>query len=178
VWRSERLAAAAARIEVELDAAWAALSAEAGEGFTDAELAELVLAEPNRHEWRIVDAALARSVCPECGAQPGAGPRGCPPCDRADGFRFAAREIDRPGVPAGNEHAIRVASAVARTRDRYSPRARAGYELLLPDLIEGALPTTAEAQAVKARINRLSPEQCDRVRSIEELTEREERTAP
>ncbi len=67
----------------------------------------------------------------------------------ADGFRFAAREVDRPGVPPGNEHAIRVASAVARTRDRYSPRARVGYELLLPDLIDGALPSTPAGAGVQ-----------------------------
>ena len=95
----------------------------------------------------------------------------CGPCDLADGYRFAAREVDRPGVPPGNEHAIRVASAVARTRDRYSPRARVGYELLLPDLIDGALPSTPQAQAFKALINRLPPEECDRVRTITEVEE-------
>jgi hypothetical protein len=170
MWRSERLAAAIAAIESELDAAWARLRAEYPGG-SDAELAELVLQDPSEHPWRLVDAALARSTCFDCGARLGAGPRGCAPCDLADGFRFAAREVDRPGVPRGNEHAIRVSSAVARTRDRYTPRARVGYELLLPDLIEGALPTTPEAQAFKALINRLTPEQCDRVSSISEVEE-------
>ena len=93
------------------------------------------------------------------------------PCDLADGFRFAASEVDRPAVPPRNEHAIRVASAVARTRDRYSPRARVGYELLLPDLIDGVLPSTPQAQALKALINELTPEQCDRVTTIAEVEE-------
>lgn len=170
MWRSERLAAAIAGIESEVDAAWAQLRAEFP-GAGDAELAELVLQDTSEHPWRLVDAAMARTACRECGAQLGAGRRGCAACDLADGFRFAAREVDRPGVPRGNEHAIRVASAVARTRDRYAPRARAGYELLLPDLIDGTLPTTPEAQAFQALINKLSPEQCDRVATITEVEE-------
>ena len=170
MWRSERLAAAIAGIELQIDAAWAQLRAEFP-GAGDAELAELVLQDPSEHPWRLVDAALARTSCQECGAQLGAGRRGCGPCDLADGFRFAAREVDRPGVPRGNEHAIRVSSAVARTRDRYTPRARVGYELLLPDVIDGTLPTTPEAQAFKALINRLTPEQCDRVATIAEVEE-------
>lgn len=89
--------------------------------------------------------------------------------DAANGFRFAARETDRPNVPPGNEHAIRVASAVARTRDRYSPRARCGYEVGLPYVLAGELPTTSEAQALKAIINTLTDEQLETVVSYEEL---------
>jgi hypothetical protein len=81
-------------------------------------------------------------------------------------MRFGAREVDRPNVPAGNEHAIRVAFAVAHTRGRYSPRARVGYELLLPDLLAGTLPSTDQAQAAKALINKLTPQECDEVTSI------------
>jgi len=100
----------------------------------------------------------------------GSGPSGCRACDQANGFRFAAREIDRPGVPPGNEHAIRVASAVARTRDRYTPRARCGYELALPDLLAGTLPTTAQAQALKAAINQLSDEELETVLTVDDVT--------
>jgi hypothetical protein len=94
-------------------------------------------------------------------------------CTYYHGMRFGAREVDRPNVPAGNEHAIRVAFAVARTRTRYSPRARVGYELLLPGVLAGALPTTPQAQAAKALINKLTPEECDQVTSmadVEDLT--------
>ncbi len=56
---------------------------------------------------------------------------------------------------------IRVSSAVARTRHRYSPRARAGYELLLPDLLDGALPTTAQAQRAKHLINQLTDDELE-----------------
>ena len=100
------------------------------------------------------------------------GPVDCGRCEYVHGMRFAAREVDRPDVPPGNEHAIRVASAVARTRDRYSPRARAGYELLLPALIAGELPTTPQAQAAKAAINRLTPAECDTVTTLDEVLRR------
>lgn len=170
MWRSERLAAAVAQVEAEIDAAWADFRSGFA-GAADDELAALVLQDTSEHEWRLVDAALARSSCTACGAELGAGRRGCAPCDLADGYRFAAREIDRTGVPPGNEHALRVSSAVARTRHRYTPRARVGYELLLPDLMEGVLPTTPQAQALKALINTLTPEQCDRVRTLAEVEE-------
>jgi hypothetical protein len=90
----------------------------------------------------------------------------CQTCTYYHGMRFGAREVDRPNVPAGNEHAIRVAFAVAHTRTRYSPRARIGYELLLPELLAGTLPTTDQAQAAKAMINKLTPEECDHVTSL------------
>ncbi|MEU4593623.1 hypothetical protein [Micromonospora aurantiaca (nom. illeg.)] len=84
-------------------------------------------------------------------------------------MRFGARERDRPHVPPGNEHALRVATAVTRSRHRYSPRARVGYELVLPDLLAGALPTTPQAQAAKAFINTLTDDECDRVVSLAEV---------
>jgi hypothetical protein len=97
---------------------------------------------------------------------------GCARCDQENAYRFAAREIDRPNVPPGNEHALRVASAVARTRHRYSPRARCGYELALPALLAGDLPTTAEAQAGKAVINRLSDAERESITSLADVMPR------
>ena len=159
-----RFTAALRQVEDSIDAAWRTFCAESQvePGTPEArELAEVVLQDPSEFEWRIVDGALEQLSCPECGAGLGAGATGCASCDQANGFRFAGREIDRPGVPPGNEHAIRVSSAVARTRHRYSPRARAGYELLLPDLLDGALPTTAQAQHAKALINQLTDEELE-----------------
>jgi hypothetical protein len=77
--------------------------------------------------------------------------------------------VDRPGVPAGTEHALRVSSAVARTRDRYTPRARCGYELVLPDLLAGALPTTVEAQRGKALINALTDDDLEHLSTLADL---------
>ncbi|WP_433022474.1 hypothetical protein [Kribbella sp. CA-294648] len=155
-------------VEQSIDRAWEDLRAEFGTT-DEQELAELVLQDPAEFDWRVVDGALDRLTCDECGARLGAGPHGCANCDLANGFRFAAREVDRPNVPPGNEHAIRVASAVARTRHRYSPRARCGYELALPDLLAGTQPTTAEAQRYKALINQLADHELEELITVADL---------
>jgi hypothetical protein len=171
-WRSDGLARVVARLEAELDAAWTSLLTGSGvePGSSDEEaLAWLVIVDPAHHDWRVVDAALDRLTCPACGCRIARGPADCDRCAYHHGVRFGARETDRPGVPAGNEHAVRVAFAVARFRDRYQPRARVGYELVLPALVAGDLPTTRQAQAAKALIDRLTPEECDRVTSFAEV---------
>ncbi|MFI9454095.1 hypothetical protein [Amycolatopsis sp. NPDC052450] len=139
---------------------------------TEAEndLAELVVADTSAFEWRVVDAALDRLACDDCGNALGAGPTGCGKCDQANGFRFAAIETDRPATPPGTEHGLRVATAVARTRHRYGVRARCGFELGLPLLLQGELSGTAQAQAYRAAINKLTEEECERVTSFDEVT--------
>ncbi|MGO1056693.1 hypothetical protein [Crossiella sp. CA198] len=173
--RGGRPAVALVEIEASIESAWQAFQA----GFDvvagspeETALAEAVLQDPSEFEWRVVDGALNRLTCQDCHSTLGAGRVGCHRCDQANGYRFAAKEIDRPHVPPGNEHAIRVASAVARTRHRYSPRARCGYELALPGLLDGDLPTTAEAQAGKAAINKLSDAELDSVTSLSDVLAR------
>ena len=168
-------AVALEEIEASIEAAWQAFRAgfDVVAGSPDeTSLAEAVLQDPSEFEWRVVDSALNRLTCQDCRSPLGAGQVGCRRCDQANGYRFAAKEIDRPHVPPGNEHALRVASAVARTRHRYSPRARCGYELCLPSLLAGDLPTTAEAQAAKAAINKLSDAELDSVTSLSEVVAR------
>jgi hypothetical protein len=168
-----RLTTALREVEESIDAAWLGFCRESGvEVGSDEgrELARVVLQDPSEFGWRVVDGAMKQLTCDECGSGLGSGPSGCRACEQANGFRFAAREFDRPGVPPGNEHAIRVASAVARTRDRYTPRARCGYELALPDLLAGTLPTTAQAQALKAAINQLSDEELETVLTVDDVT--------
>ncbi|MFJ8052786.1 hypothetical protein [Streptomyces luteogriseus] len=121
-------------------------------------LAEMVAAEPDRHDWRIVDAALDRLVCPDCGGRLARGPVGCPACDLAHGFRYAAIETDRPGVPPGNEHAIRVNVSVVRRPQVTSESEVLVRRLLLPLLLAGFLPTTEEAQRVSALVKKSPPE--------------------
>lgn len=74
----------------------------------------MVTEEPDRHDWRVVDAAYDQLICGECGQKLSRGPNGCPACDLAHGFRFAAIEVDRPGAMPGNEHALRVNVSVVR----------------------------------------------------------------
>ncbi|GAB3838931.1 hypothetical protein [Kribbella italica] len=164
-----RFLAALQEVEESIDSAWRDFCR--AEGSTDEQgLAEIVLQDTSEFGWRVVDGALKQLTCSECGEGLGAGPTGCSKCQLANGFRFAAREVDRPKVPPGNEHAIRVSSAVARTRHRYSPRARAGYEILLPDLLAGVLPTTPEAQRIKAQINQLTDDELERVVTVNDLS--------
>lgn len=161
VWRTDAVASAVQQLEAEVRDAWVAFLAGWGVPAGSADelgLAGEVVADPGEHPWRVVDGALDRLTCPDCRERLGSGPVGCESCGFHDRMRFGAREVDRPGVVPGNEHALRVSFAVARNRHRYSPRARVGYELALPGLLTGGLPTTAEAQAAKALINRLTPD--------------------
>ncbi|MFI5734632.1 hypothetical protein ACIA49_31245 [Kribbella sp. NPDC051587] len=161
-----RFRSALQEVENSIDAAWLALCAESDvtPGTPEArELAEVVLQDTSEFDWRVVDGALKQLTCSECGSGLGAGPLGCAACDLANGFRFAAQETDRPDAQSRNEHALRVSSAVARTRHRYSPRARAGYELALPMLLAGKIPTTPQAQRAKDRINQLTDDQLDQL---------------
>ncbi|WND23313.1 hypothetical protein [Streptomyces violaceus] len=120
-------------------------------------LAELVVAEPDRHDWLVVDAALDRLACTDCGDRLGRGPAGCHACDLAHGFRYAAIETDRPGVPPGNEHAVRVNVSVVRRPQVTSESEVLVRRLLLPLLLVGFLPTTEEAQRMSALVKASSP---------------------
>lgn len=135
---------------------WSAFLARMGaaDGPDSTALAEIVAAEPDRHDWRVVDAALDRLTCPDCGDRLSRGPLGCAPCDLAHGFRYAAIETDRPGVPPGNEHGVRVNVSVVRRPHTTSPDELLARRLTLPVLLAGHLPTTAQAQRMSARIRR------------------------
>ncbi|MGW2180346.1 hypothetical protein ACWCXX_20015 [Streptomyces sp. NPDC001732] len=113
-------------------------------------VAELVVDEPDRHDWRVVDAALDRLTCPDCGDRLSRGPVGCPACDLAHGFRYAAVETDRPGVPPGNEHAVRVNVSVVRRPGTTSANEVLVRRLVLPFLLVGLTPTVEEAQRIAA----------------------------
>ncbi|MEV6591225.1 hypothetical protein [Streptomyces acidicola] len=144
-------------------------------------LGEMVAAEPNRHDWRVVDAALDRLACSECGGRLSRGPVGCSACDLAHGFRYAAIETDRPGVPPGNEHAIRVNVSVVRRPQVTSENEILGRRLVLPHLLVGLLPTIEEAQRMSALIKRSPPAQKTRLieQAIEEtLGRRRDRSRP
>ncbi|MGW2250102.1 hypothetical protein ACWCXH_07875 [Kitasatospora sp. NPDC001660] len=155
---------------------WSALLARLGaNGERDAvALAEMVVAEPDRHDWRVVDAALDRLTCPDCGDRLARGPVGCAACDLAHGFRYAAIETDRPGVPRGNEHGVRVNVSVVRRPHVTSADELLARRLMLPLLLMGRLPTTEEAQRMSARIRRTPAAQRPQVieQAVEELLRR------
>jgi hypothetical protein len=161
-----------------MDWAWATLlenrAVEPGSR-GEVDLAWLVVDHPAEHDWRVVDAAFDRLSCPDCERELTTGPVTCRTCTHYHGTRFAAREHDRPNVQAGNEHAVRVACAVARARTRYSPRARVGYELLLPLMLDGTVPTIVQAEAARALINELTDEECDQVTSMSDVENRARR---
>ena len=155
--------------------AWARLRSEVEFDGRDAELAELVLDDPASQLWRTVDAALDRSICTECGAGLGSGQRGCSSCDFADGIRFLGQEPDRPGVPPGNEHALRGALTVVRHPHRWPAEAVAGNRLYLPLFAAGDLPTKAERYALLAG---LRSGLGDRLAGAASFTEMARRVAP
>ncbi|WP_240506136.1 hypothetical protein [Thermoactinospora rubra] len=140
----------AALVDEIVETGWRAFVERDFPGFDERELAEMVAEEPDRHEWRVVDAAYDRLTCRECGERLSRGPVGCTACDLANGFRFSAIEVDRPGVPPGNEHALRVNVAVVRRPHWESPAELIARRLALPILLEGHLPTTRQAQAARA----------------------------
>ncbi|MEV8341825.1 hypothetical protein [Streptomyces niveus] len=141
----------------------------------EAALAEMVSAEPDRHDWRVVDAALDRLHCARCGDRLGRGPVGCFVCDQAHGFRYAAVETDRLGVPRGNEHAVRVNVSVLRRPHVTSANELLARRLLLPLLLAGFLPTTQEAQRMSALIKSGTPAQATRLveQAIEDAVARQ-----
>ncbi|WP_230985135.1 hypothetical protein [Microbispora oryzae] len=134
-------------------------------------VAGMVVGEPDRHDWRVVDAAYDRLTCPECGGRLSRGPAGCGPCDFANGFRYVAIEVDRPGVPPGNEHAIRVNVSVVRRPHALSARELLVRRVLLPALLVGYLPTTEEAQRASALL-RDNPTYETAVRLLDALVSR------
>ncbi|MBC9716093.1 hypothetical protein H9Y04_26480 [Streptomyces sp. TRM66268-LWL] len=132
-------------------------------------LAEMVTAEPDRHDWRVVDAALDRIECGDCGERLGRGPAGCAGCELAHGFRYAAVETDRPGVPPGNEHAVRVNVSVVRRPQMTSAAELLVRRKLLPLLLVGRLPTTQEAQRASAAVKGAAADARERL--VDEVVE-------
>lgn len=129
------------------------------EPYDERVIAEMVVDEPDRHQWRVVDAAYDRLTCPECGQKLSRGPAECSACDLANGFRYVAIEVDRPGVKAGNEHAIRVNVSVVRRPCGISASELLARRAALPYLLEGFVPTIKQAQATRAMLNKGATEQ-------------------
>ena len=148
-----RLERAMEAVEASITDAWSRLRESGGLG-RDEDLARVVLDAPGDHDWRLVDAALDHLQCAACASSLGGGRRGCPACDLADGYRFAGREPDRPGVVPGNEHALRVSTAVLRAPHRYPERIVRGNELFMPLFLDGEMPTRRQQELFLAASRR------------------------
>jgi hypothetical protein len=140
--------ACAAWIEDDLAAVWRAAMAEHAEA-EPSDLAEAVVASPTGVPWRLYDAALATLTCRDCAAPLGSGSAECVPCEQAHGRRWAAAEPDRPDVPFGNEHAIRVSTTVARIPQRFPAHMVPRYAGALPLLIAGQMPAKGQPAAIQ-----------------------------
>lgn len=120
----------------------------------EALLARVALAESERHPWTIVDIAMSLVRCDACGAELGGGPAACAECAFAFGNLWAYDiEAGGQGTMTRDEHALRVGRWVLRYPHRYNEAVVFGWRLAMPRLLTGALPTTRQAQALRARIN-------------------------
>ncbi|MEV0713742.1 hypothetical protein [Asanoa sp. NPDC050611] len=135
-------------LDDDIQAAWRAALREYEVADDDLPaFAATIAADPRGVGWRVLDGALDHTTCPSCGDRLGSGPVGCGECDTAHDWRWLAAEPDRQGVPPGNEHAIRVATAVARVPHRFPPHMVPRYAVTLPLLIAGGLPAGSDARA-------------------------------
>lgn len=132
---------------------WAALLEAEGVapgGDDEVLLAWVIVEEVGRHPWTLADLALTRVRCRSCGHELGGGPPACAACTLAFGNLWAPEHETGATM---NEHALRVGRLVARHPHRYSAAVATGWRLSLPLLLTGALPSTVEAQALKAWVN-------------------------
>lgn len=116
-------------------------------------LARRVLsAEVGAYPWTCTDWALWLLRCSECGGRLGSGDLGCVACAASDAARWAWDHQAMPHRMTPNEHALRVAVAGLRAPHRHREAAIAGWRLSLPFLLAGQLPTTSQAQRIRAHI--------------------------
>ena len=110
-------------------------------------LARVVIDEFGRHPWTVVDIAMSRLRCSQCGAELGEAYATCGECGMAFGSSILC-EFEA----TGNEHALHIGRWVLRYPQRHSPDAVAAWRLSMPRLLTGWLPSTEDAQHVMAMI--------------------------
>ncbi|MCP2164825.1 hypothetical protein LX83_001665 [Goodfellowiella coeruleoviolacea] len=135
---------------------WQALLAErrveAG-GVAERELAARVLGEPvGRVAWTCVDWALCLLRCAQCGAELGTGARECVSCTMASDNRWAWHHQCPPSAITANEHNLRVAREALRAPHRHRATIVAGWRLVMPFLLAGAVVTNGQAQRIRAHV--------------------------
>ena len=110
-------------------------------------LARVVIDEFGRHPWTVVDTAMSRLRCSQCGAELGEAYQTCGECGMAFGASILC-EFEA----TGNEHALHIGRWVLRYPQRHSPSAVAAWRLSMPRLLTGWLPSTEDAQRIMGLI--------------------------
>lgn len=101
-WRNTTLAQTIDEIGAQLDLAWARLLSEldVAPGSPDeTALSWLVVDNPAEHDWHIVNAALDRLTCTECGSTLTRGSATCQRCTYYHGMRSPEHEERSAGYP-------------------------------------------------------------------------------
>ena len=123
---------------------WQALLEQEGiQGGSNEEkmLARVVLSEPERHAWTVVDIAMSLLQCSQCGRELGEGYPECGECGMAFGAAILSEFDATP-----NEHALHIGRWVLRFPHRNSANINTAWRLTMPRLLTGWLPSTRYAQ--------------------------------
>ena len=104
-------------------------------------LARVVLSEPERHAWTVVDMAMSLLQCGECGRELGEGYPECGECGMAFGAAILSEFDATP-----NEHALHIGRWILRFPHRNSANINTAWRLTMPRLLTGWLPSTRYAQ--------------------------------
>lgn len=129
---------------------WRALLAREGveAGTADERLlAEVVMAETERHPWTVVNIAMTLLTCPECGRELGSRYQECTECALAFGSALASEF----GATA-NDHALHVGRWILRHPHQHSANIVTAWGMSVPRLLTGWLPSTADAQRMMAAV--------------------------
>lgn len=110
-------------------------------------LAQVVMAESQRHPWTVVDIAMSLLRCESCGNELGSHYQTCTECSLAFGYALASEF----GISA-NSHALHIGRWVLRHRHQHSANSVTAWGLTTPRVLTGWLPSTAEAQRIMALI--------------------------
>lgn len=110
-------------------------------------LAEVVMAETERHPWTAVNIAMTLLTCQECGQELGSRYQECAACAIAFGSALASEF-----GATFNDHALHVGRWVLRHRHQHSTNAVTAWSLTVPRVLTGWLPSRKDAQRMMAAI--------------------------
>lgn len=110
-------------------------------------LAQVVMAESERHPFTILDIAMTLQTCTTCRSELGSRYQHCTECALAFGYALAAEH----GV-SGNEHALHIGRWILRHPHQHSDNIVIAWRYTVPRLLTGWLPATEDAQRWMGKI--------------------------